>query len=199
MLGDNFSGPTLAASYFDLKRYSNNDKIWEVDMSMRIGIGDRSSYFLSWLGRRDGKIENHTFLNVLHRQWNDVCSSRLEGSYAYTDLDRTWRLTLNTDVRRENDAGRFTLEWIDRQVDFDRHSPFREAALRLDYDRENWGFQMHTRYNQNEDVSGINLFGRLEYRSIFLHRYKVVAYTSIGNRAATSFEKQVEFGMEMFF
>jgi hypothetical protein len=197
--GEYLSDPTLAASYFDLKRRSNNDKIWEVDMSMRIGIGDRSSYFLSWLGRKEGEIENHSFLNVLHREWNDVWSSRLEGSYAFTDRDRTLRMTLNTDVRRENDAGRLTLEWIERQVDSVRQSPFREAALRLDYDRENWGFQLHTSYNQDQGASGTNFFGRLENRSIFLHRYKVVAYTSIGNRSATSFEKQIEFGMEMFF
>jgi hypothetical protein len=197
--GEYLTGPTLTMRFFDLKRHSDNSRIREIDTSMRMGIGDRSSYFLSWLGRKEGAVENHSFLNTLNHQWNDVWSSRLEGSYAFSDLDRAWRLTLNTDFRREDDMGRFSLEWIDRRVDFDRQSPFREAALRLDYDRENWGFQLHTRYSQNESESGINFLGRLEYRSFFLHRYRVIAYTSVGNRAATSFEKQVEFGMEMFF
>ncbi|MCP3952691.1 MAG: hypothetical protein GY697_10825, partial [Desulfobacterales bacterium] len=76
-------------------------------------------------------------------------------------------------------------------------SPFEEANLRFDWKHELWGLQLQTRHSQNQDESGVNFFGRLEYKPVFFHRYRFITYTAVGNRAASSFEEQVEIGMEI--
>ncbi|MBL0714359.1 MAG: hypothetical protein JJV98_11725 [Desulfosarcina sp.] len=83
--------PALAMSYFDLKRHSDNERIREIDASLRFGLGAHDSIFLSWFGRAESGGDNHSFLGSLNHQWDDVWSSHLEGYYTFMSKNRTWR------------------------------------------------------------------------------------------------------------
>ena len=126
-------------------------------------------------------------------------SSRLQANHSFTDLNRTLRFTLDATCRRKKELARLAAEWIRREIDTSRLSPYEEVTLRLDLSREKWRLQLQTRHSRNKEASGVNFFGRVEYRPTFLHRYRFIAYSSVGNRAAFSFEKQVEIGLEVRF
>jgi hypothetical protein len=191
--------PAIAVSYFNLERQSDKQRIQEIDASVSRGLGTRSSLFASWLWRNEGGGSNYSLLISLDRKWSTIWSMQLESHLNFADRNRTRRCSLGVNFQRKSDSGRLALEMIDRRLDDDHKSPYRQAALRLDYDSERCGVQLQTSYNHNSEDSGVNVFGRMEYRPVFLHRYEFLTYTSLGNRAATSFEQQIEFGMEIAF
>jgi hypothetical protein len=189
--------PSVTLGFFDLRRYSDQQKIREIDVSLRFSAGQKRKFFFSWFGREDGSALNHTIRGNVEHKWNARWASRFQANHSYTDFNRTWRYTLDTSCREKADFSRLSAEWIKREIDIARLSPLDEVNLRLDLSRELWGMQLQTRHSLNRMESGINFFGRLEYKPIFLHRYRFIAYTSLGNRAAFSFENQVEIGVEV--
>jgi len=189
--------PAVTLGYFDLERHSDNQKIREMDASLRFGIGPKDTFFISWFGQEEGSNSNHTIRGNAEHKWNAMWASRLQANHSFADMNRTWRFALDTSCRRKTGSARLALEWIKREIDTSRLSPFEEANLRFDWKHELWGLQLQTRHSQNQDESGVNFFGRLEYKPVFFHRYRFIIYTAVGNRAASSFEEQVEIGMEI--
>ncbi len=94
---------------------------------------------------------------------------------------------------------RFSLQWMEREIDYSRFSPYRETNLRIDLNNECWGLQLQAKYSENLEESGMNYFGRFEYTPEFLHRYNLVSYVSVGRRSAVEFEEQIECGVEIQF
>ncbi len=193
------NNPAVTLSFFDMQRHSDDTKFREMDVSLRFGVGQKDTFFISWFGQEEGSRSNHTLRGNAEHKWNAMWSSRLQANHAFADLNRTWRFTLDTTRREKKGYARLAAEWIKREIDTSRLSPFKEATLRFDWKREKWGLQLQTRHSQNEDESGVNFFGRVEYKPTFFHRYRFITYTSLGNRAAFSFEKQVEIGLEVRF
>ncbi len=194
-----FKAPIATMRLFDLKRHSDDEKVREIDTSLRFGIGEQDAFFFNWYGQENAVGTTHTFLGTATHQWNPRWTSSLQVNRIDAEDSGTWRFTLDTAYRREEQTARAALEWIRRTIDASALSPYEETSLRLDWDNTRWGAQVQARYSHNEDDHGINLFGRVEYRREFLHRYQVVTYASLGNRSAFDTEKQVEVGMELRF
>ena len=191
------NNPSITMGYFNLKRHSDDQRLREMDASLRFGIGRKDTFFLSWFGQEEGRISNNTLRGNVEHKWNDMWASRLQANHTFSNFNRSWRLTMDASCRRKPAFPRLAVEWIKREIDPSRRSPFEEANLRFDWQHELWGLQLQTRHSRNRSDSGVNFFGRLEYKPVFLHRYRCLSYTSVGNRAAFSFEKQVEIGMEV--
>jgi hypothetical protein len=191
--------PIVTLRMFDLKRRSDDERVSEIDTSLRFGVSERDTFFLNWYGQENEAGRTHTFLGTATHGWNPWWSSSLQVNRIDADDSSTWRFTLDTAYRREAQTARAALEWIRRTIDPSALAPFQETSLRLDWGNQRWGMQVQARYSENEDDHGVNLFGRLEYCREFLHRYQVVTYVSLGNRSAFDFEKQVEVGMAWRF
>jgi hypothetical protein len=191
--------PIFTARFFDLKRHSDDEKVREIDTSLRFAIGKRDTFFINWYGQENEDGTTHTFLGTATHQWNPRWATILQTNYIDAEGSGTWRFTLDTTYRREEQTARMALEWIRRTIDASVLSPYEEASLRLDWNNTHWGVQLQSRYSENEDDNGYNFFGRVEYRREMLHRYQVITYTSLGNRSAFDFEKQVEMGVEFRF
>ena len=194
-----FRNPMMTMRFFDLKRYSDDETVREIDASLRFAIGERDTFFLNWYGQENEYGTTNTFLGTATHQWNPWWATSLQTNHTGADDSGTWRFTLDTTYRREEQTARMMLEWIQRTLDASVLSPYEETSLRLDWDNSRWGVQLHTRYSENADDNGYNFFGRVEYRREMLHRYQVITYASLGNRSAFDFEKQVEVGMELRF
>jgi hypothetical protein len=191
--------PIFTARFFDLKRHSDDEKVREIDTSLRFAIGERDTFFINWYGQENEDGTTHTFLGTATHQWNPRWATILQTNYIDAEGSGTWRFTLDTTYRREAQTARMALEWIRRTIDASTLSPYEETSLRLDWDNQRWGVQLQARYSENEDDNGCNVFGRVEYRREMLHRYQVITYASLGNRSAFDFEKQVEMGVEFRF
>jgi len=189
----------MTLGFVDLKRHSDDQKVREVDTSLRFNIGKRNTFFLSWFGQEEGRDRTDTFRGSAEYKWNDLWSSRLQANHATSNFSRSWRFTLDTAWRQFSHSARLAAEWLKREIDTSRLSPIKETNLRFDYTRELWGLQMQAKHSQNRSESGQNFFGRFEYKPVFYHRYRFVTYLAVGNRAAFSFEEQLEFGMEVRF
>ena len=189
----------VTLGFYDLKRYSDESKVREIDASARFGVGRKDTFFLSWFGREEDFLSNQTIRGNAEHKWNELWSSRLQANHSFADLNRTWRFTLDATRREKKGYARLAAEWIKREIDTSRLSPFKEANLRFDWNREKWGLHLQTRHSRNRDDSGVNFFGRVEYKPVFFHRYRFLTYASVGNRAAFSFENQVEVGLEVSF
>ena len=194
-----FKNPIFTMQFFDLKRHSNDETLREIDASLRFAAGEGNTFFLNWYGQENEFGTSNTFLGTATHQWNPWWTSSLQVNRVDAEGSGTWRFTLDTAYRREEQTARMALEWIRRTIDASTLSPYEETNLRLDWDNRRWGVQLQGRYSENADDSGYNAFGRVEYRRAFLHRYQLVTYASLGNRAAFEFEKQVEVGMELRF
>jgi hypothetical protein len=194
-----FKNPIFTMRSFDLKRHSDDETLREMDASLRFAAGERDTFFLNWYGQENDDGTTNTFLGTATHQWNPWWTSSLQVNRVDAEDSGTWRFTLDTAFRREEQTARMALEWIRRTIDASTLSPYEETNLRLDWDNQRWGVQLQGRYSENADDQGINAFGRVEYRREMLHRYQVITYASIGNRSAFDFEKQLEVGMELRF
>ncbi len=197
--GPFFKNPIVTVRFFDLKRHSNDEALREVDASLRFAAGGRDSFFLNWYGQEDENGTTHTFLGTATHRWNPRWSSSLQVNRIDAEESGTWRFTLDTVYRREARTARVAVEYIRRTIDASTLSPFEETSLRLDWASPRWGVQLQTRYSEREDDRATNVFGRVEYRREFLHRYQWVTYASLGSRSAFDFEKQVEVGVALRF
>ncbi len=185
--------------YFNLTRHSDNSTLEEADGSLRFGIGEQDTVFLSLFRRSDEFGSTASYMGNLTHAYNDTWSSTLQAQYSETDTSDSLRLTLGTDYRTESYRGRLSLEWSRRTIDYSRFSPYDQAYLRFDFGNHAYHLQVQTSYTSNEEESGLNLFTRLDYTPEFLHRYQVVLYTSLGNRAAIETQEQYEIGIEVQF
>lgn len=194
-----FQDPLLTLRFFDLKRYSDDEKVREIDTALRFAMGERDTIYLNWYGQENEDGTTNTFLGTATHQWNPWWTTSLQTNHIDAKDIGTWRFTLDTTYRREGQTVRMALEWIQRTIDASELSPYEETNLRLDWDSTNWGVQLHNRYSVNADDDGYNFFGRVEYRREMLHRYQVITYASLGQRSAFDFENQVEMGVELRF
>ncbi len=194
-----FQSVAATLRFFNLNQRSNDEKIQEVDGSLRLIIAEKNNIFTSVLFREDEIGTNLAMMGSLTHKWNDEWSTRVQGNYSATDNSSTIRSILDTSFRKDKNNYRLSLDYIKRDIDYARQSPYQDNSLRLDVNHEYWGIQLQGKYSQNNEDTGVNFFGRLEYKPIFLHRYQISAYLSLGNRAAFSFEERIEAGMEVNF
>jgi hypothetical protein len=194
-----FSSFSATLRFFNLTRYSDDSTIREIDGSMRFGVGAQDTFFMSLFNRQDEFGDNTSFLANVTHSWNDVWSTLLQANYSGTDSSDSIRLTMTTSYRQNANSGRLSLEWTRRTLEFSRFSPYDQSYLRLDLDNHLWHLQVQSKYSQSGEESGLNLFGRIDYKPAFLHRYQIVSYLSFGDRAAISTENQWEIGLEVQF
>jgi hypothetical protein len=191
--------PVVTLRYFDLEQHSTGDRSREMDTSLRFGVGNRDTFLLRWYGQEEKGRTTNTWLGTATHQWNDSWTSRLQVNRVSAEESGTWRLTLDTTWRQEEQTLRMALEWAQRTIENATRSPYEETSLRVDWTRGDWQVQLHTRYSDNAEEHGTNFFGRVEYRHEFLHRYVLAPYASVGSRSALSFEEVYEVGMEIRF
>ena len=194
-----FSSLSATLRFFDLMRPSDDSRIREIDGSLRFGVGADDSFFIS-VFRRDDEFGNNSnyMANVTHN-WNGAWSNLVQVNYSETDTSDTLRLTLNTNYAAEEYDGRLSLEWTRRAIDYSRFSPYDQSYVRFDLESERYHLQVQGKYSSNGDESGFNAFGRIDYKPEFLHRYRMLVYCSLGNRAAFETEGQIELGLEVQF
>jgi hypothetical protein len=123
----------------------------------------------------------------------------LQANFSTTDSTDSLRLTLNTNYTGEEYSSRLSLEWTRRDLDYSQFSPYDQSYIRFDINNDLWHLQLQGKYSHNEEDSGMNFFGRIDYKPEFLHRYQIVTYASFGNRASTETEEQFEIGIEVQF
>jgi hypothetical protein len=194
-----FRDPIITLRFFDLKRHSNDEKTREMDTSLRFGIGEQDTFLLSWYGQDNDFGTSNTFMGTVTHQWNELWASSLQVNRVDADNSGTWRFTLDTTYQWEELFTRMALEWVQRKIDVSSLSPYEETSLRLDWNWRDWSVQLHGRYSDNNEDHGTNFFGRVQYTHEFLHRYELIPYASVGNRAAFDFEEQYEVGLEVRF
>lgn len=191
----------LSASvrFFNLTRHSDNEPVQELDGSLRFGIGENNNFFFSVFNREDGQVHSQSLMGSLTHKWNEEWSSRLQSNYSGTDTSSTVRITVDTSLKQDDESTRLSFDWMKREIDYSRQSPYEENHIRFDMNRELWRLQLQGKYSQNSDDSGTNFYGRLEYKPMFLHRYQLIAYTAIGDQSAFSFTELFEVGLEVSF
>lgn len=185
--------------FLALKKHSNDDKINEGDVSIRFGLGEKDTLLLNWLGREEGENKSHSMLFSGRHIWDKTWSSGLQTNYTYTDTSYTCRGLFDTTLTKGKSSYRLSIEGIRRVIDDTIDSPYKEIALLLDIDTAPWRINLMGRHNSRKTDNGNNLFGRVEFSPEFLHRYMIITYMALGDRAAFETEKQIELGLEVRF
>lgn len=194
-----FSSLYSSLRFFSLTRQSDNSTVQEIDGSLRLGIGVNDTLFMSVFNREDELGENTSYLGSITHNWNEIWSNLLQVNYSETDQSETVRFTFNTNYTENEYVGRVSLEWSRRETDNSADSSYNQSYIRIDLSDDLWKLQLQGKYTDSEDESGVNLFGRLAYEPKYLHRYQVVTYVSLGNRASVEIEEQFEIGVEVRF
>lgn len=185
--------------FFNLTRPSDDSDIQEIDGSLRFGLGASDSFFLSVFHRDDDFGNNSNYMGNMTHSWNETWSNLIQVNYSETDTSDTLRLTFNTNYTAAAYSGRLSLEWTRRTIDYSRFSPYDQSYIRFDLENDLYHLQLQGKYSQNGEDSGFNAFGRLDYTPEYLHRYRMLLYCSLGNRATLETEEQVELGIEVQF
>ena len=194
-----FSSLSATLRFFNLTRPSDDSEVREIDGSLRFGVGADDSFFLS-LFRRDDEFGAHSnYMANLTHDWNETWSNLVQVNYSETDTSDTLRLTFNTNYTSRDYDGRLSVEWTRRAIDYSRFSPYEQSYIRFDLDSDRYHLQLQGKYSSNGERSGFNAFGRIDYKPQFLHRYRMLVYCSLGDRAAFETEEQVECGLEVQF
>jgi hypothetical protein len=194
-----FSSLSATLRFFNLIRPSDDTTIREVDGSLRFGIGSNDSFFMSVFHRQDEFGNNGNYMANMTHSWNETWSNLIQVNYSDTDTSDSLRLTFNTNYTSREYSGRLSLEWTRRTIDYSRFSPYDQGYIRFDLDSEYYHLQLQGKYSSSQEESGFNAFGRVDYKPEFLHRYKMLAYCSLGNRASLETEEQIELGIEVQF
>jgi hypothetical protein len=105
---------------------------------------------------------------------------------------------LDTAMNSDDLFMRVSLERLRSVTDDAADSPFEESSVHFDIHRGPWKGNLTGSYIRQGTESGINMFARLEYLTEFLHRYRLITYLALGNRAAFETEKQIEMGVEFW-
>ena len=185
--------------FFNLTRPSDDSNIQEIDGSLRFGIGANDSFFMSVFRRDDEFGNNSNYMANMTHSWNETWSNLIQVNYSETDTSDSLRLTLNTNYAARAYSGRLSLEWTRRAIDYSRFSPYDQSYIRFDLENDLYHLQLQGKYSHNGESSGFNAFGRLDYTPEYLHRYRMLLYCSLGNRASLETEEQVELGIEVQF
>jgi len=185
--------------FFNLTRPSDESDIQEIDGSLRFGVGPSDSFFLSLFRRDDEFGSNANYMANMTHNWNETWSNLIQLNYSETDTSDTLRLTFNTTFAARAYLGRLSLEWTRRAIEYSRFSPYDQSYIRFDLENDLYHLQLQGKYSHNGERSGFNAFGRLDYTPQYLHRYGMLLYCSLGNRASLETEEQVELGIEVVF
>ncbi len=185
--------------FFSLTRPSDDSDISEIDGSLRFGVGASDSFFISLFRRDDEFGTNSNYMANMTHGWNETWSNLIQVNYSETDTSDTLRLTFNTNYTARAYSGRLSLEWTRRTIDYSRFSPYDQSYIRFDLENDLYHLQLQGKYSQDGERSGFNGFGRLDYTPEYLHRYGMLLYCSLGNRASLETEQQFELGIEVIF
>ncbi len=194
-----FSSLSASLRFFDLSRPSDDSELREIDGSLRFGIGIDDSFFLSLFCRDDEFGTNSNYMANVTHNWSETWSNLVQLHYSETDTSDTLRLTFSTNYTSSDYDGRLSFEWTRRAIDYSRFSPYEQSYIRFDLDSDRYHLQVQGKYSSDGQRSGFNGFGRVDYKPEFLHRYRMLLYCSLGNRAAFETEEQIEFGLEVQF
>lgn len=194
-----FSSFSTTVRYFNLTRHSDDSTVQEVDGSFRVGIGAQDTVFMSVFNREDEFGSNSNYMANMSHKWSDTWSNLLQANYSETDNSDSLRISINTNYTQDDNKAKVSLEWTKRTIEHSKFSPYNQSYLRLDLSNELWAFQLQGKYSKNEEESGVNLFGRVDYKPKYLHRYQIVTYLSLGNRSSVETEEEVEVGVEVQF
>lgn len=194
-----FSSFSASFRYFNLTRNSDGSKVEEIDGSFRLGINDKQTIFLSLYNRDDDFGVNSSYMANMTHKWNDTWSNLVQANYSETDSSESVRFSLTTNYTENENKGRLSLEWTRRTLEYSKFSPYNQSYLRFDLSNELWSLQLQAKYSENNEEDGVNLFGRVDCKPEFLHRYQIVTYLSLGNRSSIETEQQVEVGLEVQF
>lgn len=185
--------------YFSLTRNNDDEKIQEVDGALRFGLGEQDTFFLSVSNSEDESDNNLATSTSYSHKWNEKYSSGLQFDYSENDSDRTLRASLNTSRHQGLRSAKIALEWLEREEDNSESAPSLESNLRIDFKERLWALQLEGKYSEDNEGTGYNLFGKLEYKPIHLHDYDMITYLSVGNLSAVEFEERIEVGLEFTF
>ncbi len=194
-----FSSLSATLRFFSLTRPSNDSDIQELDGSLRFGFGASDSFFMSVFHRDDEFGNNSNYMANMTHSWNETWSNLIQVNYSETDTSDSLRLTFNTNYTAQAYGGRLSLEWMRRTIDYSRFSPYDQSYIRFDLENDLYHLQLQGKYSYSGERSGFNGFGRLDYMPEYLHRYRMLLYCSLGNRASLETEEQLEFGIEVQF
>ncbi len=194
-----FSSLYSTIRFFSLTRQSDDSTVQEIDGSLRLGIGDNDTVFMSVYNHEDESGKSTNYLSSITHNWNERWSNLFQVSYSETDQSDGVRFTFNTNYTENEYTGRMFLEWSRRETDSAGDSPYDQSYIRIDFGDDLWKVQLQGKYTDSEDDSGVNLFSRLSYEPKYLHRYQLVTYMSLGNRASVDTEEQYEIGLEVRF
>jgi len=184
---------------FNMKKHSNDEKIKEGDGSLRFGLGDKDTFLFNWFGREDGQNRTKSLIWSGRHAWNKAFASGLQANFTSTKTSYTWRWMVDTSLREGRNFYRLAFERIRRVIENSAESPYEESSFYFDVNRGPWRFNLTARHSRRHTDSGNNFFGRVEYGPEFLHRYRLISYVALGNRAAFETEKQIEMGLELRF
>lgn len=190
---------SASVRYHALTQHSNDEKIQEVDSSLRFGLGEKDTLFFNLFKNEDEYGSNLSTIGSLSHNWNKQWSTSLRTNLSETESSNSVRVSLDTSYKIDDRSARFEIDWMEREIDQSTLSPYKESNLRIDLKNLLWNLQLQGKYSTNKDESGLNFFGKLEYKPVFLHRYNLLTYVSIGSRSATEFEEQIEVGVEVQF
>jgi hypothetical protein len=194
-----FHSVACSARGYSLERLSSGETLREGDVSLRVRPAERDSVLLRWLGREEGETRSSTLLASFRHAWSGSWSSRLQVNTTRTRDSETWRGRLDTAFQHEDRLLRIALERVRRVIERSPDSPHEETGLRVDARIHDFRGYVSARRNQRGEASAVNLFGRLAWEPVFLHRYRLIAYVALGDRSAFESEKQVEAGLEVRF
>jgi hypothetical protein len=182
-----------------LRRPSSGERVNEVDLSLRAWVGQKGMAFFNWFAAKDGPYENQSLLFSLQHRWNSRYSSSIRGNFATTGSSHTRHLLTETTLKEGKRSYRLSLEWIRRAIEGDFDSPYTQAGMLFDMVFGPWTINLSGWYNKRYGSKGFNFFLRIEHGHQFLHRYRIVSYVALGDRAAFETEKQVEAGVALWF
>jgi len=94
---------------------------------------------------------------------------------------------------------RLQLEIDSRHGDALANAPVYEYGLHFSGREAHFSYESNLRYTHSESGAGTNLFVKLAYDVLWLHRYAPLVYISIGDRSALRTAGRVETGLELRF
>jgi hypothetical protein len=202
---DYFSSGTLlflqelsaSVRFFSLEQPSDDENVNEIDGALRFGLGDSNRLFFSVYNREDDVATITAGSASLTHTWNSRWASTLQANYSDSESEESLRSGI--DLRYDNGQknARVGLEWL--VSDLDDSAENQETSLRIDLSNNLWAWQLHGKYSDHIDEDGVNVFTRIDYTPVYLHRYNMRAYVAVGDRATLEFEERIECGLEVRF
>lgn len=193
-------GPaTVSCRGYGLKRHSSGDTVAEVDAAVRSELDSDTTLVVSGFVNRDGADTVRSGLLAVDRRWHSWFKNRFEGAFTDSGSTRTTRFRLDAELSDPDRGIRGGLEWLSRDTDSGDSIVSRELTLFADGWLDGWRTNGFARINRRDGTHGLNLFGKVEKRIEWLHRYRLTGYAAFGSRSAFKTTEQVEVGLEVAF